>query len=59
MKSAAVQDLKAEEDRVTAQLRQQLLSQALDQAVVKIKSDLKESDQSQIIDQSLALLGGS
>ena len=59
MKAAAVQDLNAEQERVIAQLRQQVVAQALEQAVVQMKSRLDASAQSQIIDQSLMLLGGS
>jgi F-type H+-transporting ATPase subunit b len=59
MKAAAVQDLNAEQERVIAQLRQQVVSQALEQAVVQMQSRLDASAQSQIVDQSLALLGGS
>lgn len=59
MKAAAVQDLNAEQERVIAQLRQGVIDQALAQSVAQLKSRLDDSAQSKIIDQSLALLGGS
>lgn len=59
MKAAAVQDLNAEQERVIAQLRQGVIAQALEQSVTQLKSRLSDSAQSKIIDQSLALLGGS
>ncbi|MFZ4665027.1 MAG: F0F1 ATP synthase subunit B [Prochlorotrichaceae cyanobacterium] len=58
MKASAVQDLNAEQERVIAQLRQQVVSQAIEQSVVQIKSRLDDSAQSQLIDQSLAMMGG-
>ncbi|MBS0017920.1 MAG: F0F1 ATP synthase subunit B [Arthrospira sp. SH-MAG29] len=58
MKLTANQDLEAERSRAIAQLRALAVSQALEQAEVQIRERLDENSQHQLVDRSLALLGG-
>lgn len=58
LKEVAVQDLNAEQERAIAQLRQRVVAMALERSESRLKSDLDESAQQQLIDRSIALLGG-
>lgn len=59
MKEVAAQDLNSARDRVIAELRQRVVAQALGQAETQLKSQVDESRQYQLVDRSIALLGGS
>jgi F-type H+-transporting ATPase subunit b len=58
LKEVAVQDLNTEQERVIAQLRHRVVAMALERSESRLKSDLDESAQQQLIDRSIALLGG-
>ncbi|NES17612.1 MAG: F0F1 ATP synthase subunit B [Symploca sp. SIO3E6] len=58
MKEVAVQDLNSEQERAIAQLRQRVVAMALERSESRLQSDLDESAQQQLIDRSIALLGG-
>lgn len=58
IKLTANQDLEAERSRASAQLRAWAVSRALEQAEVQIRERLDENSQQQLVDRSLALLGG-
>jgi len=58
LKEVAVQDLNSEQERAIAQLRQRVVAMALERSESRLKSDLDESAQQQLIDRSIALLGG-
>jgi F-type H+-transporting ATPase subunit b len=59
MKATAAQDLSAEEARVIAQLRQRVVTLALQKAESQVSGRLDQAAQRQLIDRSLAMLGGS
>ncbi|NJL36946.1 MAG: F0F1 ATP synthase subunit B [Leptolyngbyaceae cyanobacterium RM2_2_4] len=58
IKAAAVQDLNSQQERVIAELRQRVVALALQQTESRLKSDLNENTQQQLIDRSIAMLGG-
>lgn len=58
MKATASQEMDSERDRVIAQLRSMIASQALAQAESRISETLDEHAQQQLIDRSLNVLGG-
>jgi F-type H+-transporting ATPase subunit b len=58
LKEVAVQDLNAEQERVIAQLRRQIVALAMEQAEAQLKAQLDESAQQEIVNRSIAQLGG-
>lgn len=58
MKASAAQDLSAEQERVIAELRQRVVSQALEKVKGQLPGRLDEAAQRQLIDRSIAVLGG-
>ncbi|NJN59133.1 MAG: F0F1 ATP synthase subunit B [Leptolyngbyaceae cyanobacterium SL_5_9] len=58
IKAAAAQDLNSQQERIIAELRQRVVALALEQAESRLKSDLNENTQQQLIDRSIAMLGG-
>ena len=58
MKASAAQDLNAEQDRVIAELRQRVVSLALEKVETQLPSRLDDASQKQLIDRSIAVLGG-
>jgi F-type H+-transporting ATPase subunit b len=58
MKASAAQDLTGEQERVIAQLRQRVVTLALQEAEAQATQRLDESAQQRLIDRSLAMLGG-
>ncbi|HBW57563.1 MAG TPA: ATP synthase F0 subunit B [Oscillatoriales bacterium UBA8482] len=58
MKATASQELDSERERVIAQLRSVIASQAIERAEAQIKDRLDDRIQERLIDQSLMLLGG-
>jgi F-type H+-transporting ATPase subunit b len=59
MKEVAAQDLNSARDRIVAELRQRVVAQALGQAESQLQSQVDEARQYQLVDRSIALLGGS
>lgn len=58
MKSSAAQDLNAEQERVIAELRQLVVDKALEKVKGQLPGRLDEAAQKQLIDRSVAVLGG-
>lgn len=58
MQASAAQDLSAEQERVIAELRQRVVSQALEKVRGQLPGRLDEAAQKQLIDRSVAVLGG-
>lgn len=58
MKAAASQDLTAEQERAVSELRQRVVNQALDKVREQLPNRLDEASQKQLIDRSIAVLGG-
>jgi len=52
------QDIHSQQERIIAELRQRVVAMALEQAESRLKSDLNENTQQQLIDRSIAMLGG-
>lgn len=58
MKQTAAQDLNSERERAIAQLRQQVVAMALQKVESQLQTGVDEAAQQQLIDRSIALLGG-
>lgn len=58
MREAAAKNLSSEQERVMAELKQKLVQKALANAEGRLKSGLDESAQQQLVERSLAQLGG-
>jgi F-type H+-transporting ATPase subunit b len=58
MKETAVQDLNSERDRAIRELRQRVAALAMQRAESQLRDHLDDSAQQQLIDRSIALLGG-
>ncbi|MGB3532541.1 MAG: F0F1 ATP synthase subunit B [Microcoleaceae cyanobacterium] len=58
MKATANKEVDAEQKRVIAQLRAQVAAMALERAENQIKQRLDQNAQEQLVDRSLAMLGG-
>jgi F-type H+-transporting ATPase subunit b len=58
LQAAAVQDLASQQERIINELRQQVAAQAVQQVESQLRSDLNENAQQQLIDRSIAMLGG-
>jgi F-type H+-transporting ATPase subunit b len=58
MRATAGQELEAERERAIAQLRSAVVSLALARVESQLKTSLDDSAQHQLIDRSIALLGG-
>lgn len=58
MKQTAAQDLNSERERAIAQLRQQVVAMALQKVESQLQTGVDEGVQQQLIDRSIALLGG-
>ena len=59
MREAAVQDLNTEQERVITELRQRVVALALQKVESELPNRINDSTQQQLIDRSLAMLGGS
>ena len=59
MKAAAAQDLSTQKDRVLAELRQRIAALAMQQAEAQLRSQMNPDSQRQLIDRSIASIGGS
>lgn len=58
LKETAVQDLNTERDRAIAQLRERIAAMAIQRVESQLKDRLDDSAQHQLIDRSIAILGG-
>lgn len=58
LKAAEVQDLTRQQERVMVELRQRIAALALEQVEAQLKSGIAESTQQQLIDRSIASIGG-
>lgn len=58
MRANAVNELDSERDRAIAQLRSMVATMAMERVENQLKTILDESAQSQLVDKSIALLGG-
>jgi F-type H+-transporting ATPase subunit b len=58
MKASAAQDLNTQQERILNELRQQVATMAMQQAEAQMRSELSSDRQSQLIDRSIALIGG-
>nr|WP_250125931.1 F0F1 ATP synthase subunit B [Chroococcidiopsis sp. CCMEE 29] len=58
MKETAAQDLNSERERAIAQLRQQVVAMALQKVESQLQTGVDEAAQQQLIDRSIALMGG-
>ncbi|NJO39587.1 MAG: F0F1 ATP synthase subunit B [Cyanobacteria bacterium CRU_2_1] len=59
MRTAAAQDLSSQQERITNELRQQIAALALQQVESHLRSNLSEEAQYQLLDRSIAMIGGS
>jgi F-type H+-transporting ATPase subunit b len=58
MRETAVQDLNSERERAIAELRQRVAALAIQRVESQLRGHLDDSAQQQLIDRSIALLGG-
>ncbi len=58
MKETAVQDLNSERERAIRELRQRVAAMAMERVESQLRGHLDDSAQQQLIDRSIALLGG-
>lgn len=59
LKAEAGKDLNAAQERAIAELRQRVTAMALERAESQLKTQLDEGKQQKLIDNSIAMLGGS
>jgi F-type H+-transporting ATPase subunit b len=59
MRETAAQDLNADQERVINELRQRIAALAIQRAEGELPNRLNEGAQQQLVDRSIALLGGS
>lgn len=59
LKESATQDLNSARDRAITELRQRVVAMAMQQAESQLKDRMNESTQHQLIERSIALLGGA
>lgn len=59
MKAAAAQDLSSQQDRVLNELRQRIAALAMQRAEEHLKSQMNDDAQRQLIDRSIAMIGGA
>lgn len=58
MRAAAAQDLSSQQEKIIRELRQRVASLAIQRVEERLQSGLSESAQQQLIDRSIAMLGG-
>ncbi|MGC9505451.1 F0F1 ATP synthase subunit B [Baaleninema sp.] len=58
LKATAAQDLKSDESRAAAQLRERAIALALERSQQYLKERLSDDDREQIVDRSISLIGG-
>lgn len=59
MKATAAQDLVSQQEKVISELRQRAVALAMQQAESSLKSGLGDESRQQLVDRSIAMLGGS
>lgn len=59
MKAAAAQDLSSQQDRVLNELRQRIAVLAMQRAEEHLKSQMNDDAQRQLVDRSIAMIGGA
>ncbi|MEO0539909.1 MAG: F0F1 ATP synthase subunit B [Cyanobacteria bacterium P01_A01_bin.105] len=59
LKASAQQDLESQQDRVLQELRQRVADMAMGRVQTQLPERLNESVQTQLVDKSIALLGGN
>ena len=59
LRQGAARDLDVERDRAIAELRQRVAAMALERVESRLKTELDENRQRQLIDRSIATLGGN
>lgn len=59
MRASAAQDLNSQQERVINELRQRVATLALQQVESQLRSGLSEDTQQQLIDRSIAMIGGA
>ncbi|WNZ24854.1 F0F1 ATP synthase subunit B [Leptolyngbya sp. NK1-12] len=59
MQSSAAQDLATQQERVIAELRQRVAAMAVQKAEAHLREQMGEDSQRQLIDRSIAMIGGS
>ena len=59
LRQSAARDLDVERDRAIAELRQRVAAMALERVESRLKNELDEGRQRQLIDRSIAMLGGN
>lgn len=59
MQANAAQDLDSQRERTLRELRQRVAAMAMEQVEVRLKSDLSDSTKQQLVDRSIAMLGGN
>jgi F-type H+-transporting ATPase subunit b len=58
LRNAAAQDLTSQQERIIAELRQRVAMLAIQQVEARLKSELNDQAQQQLINRSIAMLGG-
>ncbi len=58
VRNAAAQDLTSQQERIIAELRQRVAALAIQQVETRLKSELNDQAQQELIDRSIAMLGG-
>jgi F-type H+-transporting ATPase subunit b len=59
MKASAAQDLNSQQEKVIAELRQQVAAMAIAKVESQLRSGLGDDTQQQLIDRSIATIGGN
>ncbi|HEY9639798.1 MAG TPA: F0F1 ATP synthase subunit B [Coleofasciculaceae cyanobacterium] len=59
MKASAVQDLNTQQEKIINEVRQRIAAMAIQQAESQIRSGLSQETQQQLIDRSIATIGGN
>jgi F-type H+-transporting ATPase subunit b len=59
LKATAAQDLNSQQERVMTELRQRIAALALEKVEAELKSGLSDDTQKQLVDRSIAMMGGA
>ena len=59
MKASAAQDLNSQQEKVVAELRQRVAAMAIAKVEAQLRSGLGDDTQQQLIDRSIATIGGN
>jgi F-type H+-transporting ATPase subunit b len=59
LKASAAQDLTSQQDKVMTELRQRIAALAMEQVEAQLKSGLSDDTQKQLVDRSIAMMGGA